>query len=231
MQESVNNTQKETLNSTQAAQNQNTETVDITSIVPQQNENMKSTDNSELVDTLSSPPVMPPMPPPPAPTPNAGLKRSFSNLSSSTLSTMGQSRPEGQDALVQSSKSGNKSQEKRLKKTSNIFCSQQEIETQIAPAENFFLVNSDNYPLEFDNLTAFLKETYGSSSPLEVAQKFTTDIPGLVQMLRDTYPSVDRKLKNRITRNIKKIEAANNSETLSSNDESDINDSESSLIS
>ena len=231
MQEPVNNTQKETLSSTQAAQNHNTETVDITCIVPHQNKNMESTDNTELVDTLSSSPVMPPMPPPPAPNPNAGLKRTLSDLSSSTLSTTGQSRPEGQDAPVQSRKSRNKSQEKRLRKTSNVFCSQQEIDTQIAPAKNFFLVNSNNYPLEFDNLTAFLKETYGSSSPLEVAHKFTTDIPGLVQMLRDTYPSVDRKLKNRITRIIKKIEAVNNSEFLSSNDESDINDSESSSIS
>ena len=84
---------------------------------------------------------------------------------------------------------------KRLNKEAVNPCSLDEIETQIASAINFFIVHSNDYPLEFGGLTAFLKESYANPNHVEATQKCTTDTPGLVKMLRDAYPQTQRKIR------------------------------------
>lgn len=160
---------------------------------------------------------------------STGLKRTHSLLCSSAPSTL-------QDEQTNVEFSSNpieggtliKVQEKRTRKTVKKPCFQDTIDVQLAPAKNFFLVNANNYPLDFEKLASFLRESYGSPNIPEVALKYATDTSSLINMLRDAYPHLaDRKLKARITKIIKRLGTLDTTNDLTSNDEQEFNSSES----
>lgn len=65
--------------------------------------------------------------------------------------------------------------------------------------------NPESFHIPYDNLIAFLENSYGSPSPYKEAEKFTTNVKALLQDLHNIYPYVERASKNRITRISKKI--------------------------
>lgn len=66
----------------------------------------------------------------------------------------------------------------------------------------------DTYILDYNNLKDFLGKSAGNAKIMESALSYTSDIPALVKMLKEIYPSLqDRSTKNLITRINKKLEA------------------------
>lgn len=61
------------------------------------------------------------------------------------------------------------------------------------------------FHLPYNNIVAFLENSFGSSTPYSEAKKFTNDVKLLLQDLHNIYPLAERSLKNRITRMSKKI--------------------------
>ncbi|KAK9888949.1 hypothetical protein WA026_004231 [Henosepilachna vigintioctopunctata] len=61
------------------------------------------------------------------------------------------------------------------------------------------------FHLQYENLVAFLENSYGTSTPHIEAAKFTDDIKSLLHDLHVIYSYVERATKNRITRISKKI--------------------------
>ena len=218
-----------TSSNSQDIPNEISPSIEDSQIETQSQVNKQSSEGTIPVESHSSTLAALVMPPPPAPG-IAALKRS-SNLFISTQSTPDQIQSKKENKNDRNPKKESKRRMKRLKKEAENPCSLEEIETQIASAKNFFLVHSNDYPLEFEGLTAFLKESYGNPNHVETAQKFTADTPGLVKMLRDAYPHTQRRLKSRMTRIVKKLESPHNEEVLSSTEESDLNDSEFASIS
>lgn len=66
--------------------------------------------------------------------------------------------------------------------------------------------SQDTFTITAQNFIAFLENSFGSSSPLSEAQRFTTDVQSLLSDLYTIYPSLDeRSIKNRLTRLSKKL--------------------------
>ncbi|KAK9887258.1 hypothetical protein WA026_021109 [Henosepilachna vigintioctopunctata] len=61
------------------------------------------------------------------------------------------------------------------------------------------------FHLQYENLVAFLENSYGTSTPHIEAAKFTDDIKSPLHDLHVIYSYVERATKNRITRISKKI--------------------------
>lgn len=66
--------------------------------------------------------------------------------------------------------------------------------------------NPQNYALSFDQLKDFLENTPGHKNILSLAQEYTSDIPQLITTLNRLYKNLyNNKLKNRVTRILKKL--------------------------
>lgn len=76
-----------------------------------------------------------------------------------------------------------------------------DITEKLEPAREHLLLNAQKYPLDFENISQFLSATHGKSDIIGVAQKYTADIPSLLNMLTEIYSFLqDRSIKSRITR-------------------------------
>lgn len=115
---------------------------------------------------------------------------------------------------------------KRASKSAKKHCPQDKIDVQLAPAKNYFLVNSKNYQLDFDKLAAFLKEAYGNKDIPGVAHQYTSEISDLIKMLNDAHPLVlDSSLKARITKIIKRLKWFDTTSDVSSVEDQEMSDS------
>lgn len=61
------------------------------------------------------------------------------------------------------------------------------------------------FTLTYEQFNSFIENALGSSSPMNIAKEYTTDLKGLVGMIKSLYPSAEKKLKNRLTRIRKKL--------------------------
>lgn len=94
------------------------------------------------------------------------------------------------------------------------------VRDSLQPIENPLKENEISTDLNFEQITDFIENAYGCKDPLSLAQQYTENIPGVVQLLEDIQPYLtSRNMKNRCTRLRKKIvklmntEPANNSES------------------
>ena len=93
-----------------------------------------------------------------------------------------------------------KPKNKRLKEISI-----DDISAQLLPAKDLIEANVVKYPLNYDNISAFLYSTFNNPKVLEVAASFTNDHTALNTMLLDVKEIIpERKLKNRIDRILNK---------------------------
>ncbi|KAJ8685655.1 hypothetical protein QAD02_021448 [Eretmocerus hayati] len=70
---------------------------------------------------------------------------------------------------------------------------------ELAPAEVFLHDKTKKNPLDFERTKSFLVETYGHKNPIEVDQKYCSDLDALVQNLSDLQSEIhDKKLIQRI---------------------------------
>uniref|UniRef100_A0A6P7FV73 Uncharacterized protein LOC114333053 n=1 Tax=Diabrotica virgifera virgifera TaxID=50390 RepID=A0A6P7FV73_DIAVI len=69
-------------------------------------------------------------------------------------------------------------------------------------ALKFFMnKNSTTLPLNYDQLIMLIENTQGNNSPIEIIQEYTTDLPGLINVLTISYPYLsDKTTKHRFTR-------------------------------
>lgn len=79
-------------------------------------------------------------------------------------------------------------------------------EEQMEPIQKFLDDSGSQFTFNFNQISSFLRNSFGSNDPVSIAQEFTNDIPGLLEMLSSIYPHyAHRSLKNRITRIQRKI--------------------------
>ncbi|KAK9886214.1 hypothetical protein WA026_015732 [Henosepilachna vigintioctopunctata] len=64
--------------------------------------------------------------------------------------------------------------------------------------------HNGTFHLQYENVIAFLENSYGTLTPHIEAAKFTDDIKSLLHHLHVTYPYVEKATTNRITRISKK---------------------------
>lgn len=77
---------------------------------------------------------------------------------------------------------------------------------QITSVQKYIENSEQNFILNFEQLSSFLENSFGSADPLSIAQDYTHDIPSLLTMLKSIYPHCKhRALKNRLTRMQKKM--------------------------
>lgn len=82
----------------------------------------------------------------------------------------------------------------------------QSCETSILAAKKIIEEASPPTILDFNQLTSFLDNAYGSPEPLSIAREYTKDIQGLLELLTLIHPlATERSIKSRITRIKKKI--------------------------
>lgn len=80
------------------------------------------------------------------------------------------------------------------------------LDTELEAVKQDMDKDPSKYHLTFLNLKCFLENTRGNPDPLPEAKRYTTDIPGLVNLLGNIHPLIkDRALKSRITRLRKKL--------------------------
>ena len=85
-------------------------------------------------------------------------------------------------------------------------CTQAEIDEQLKPAKEHLVQNSTIYPINYDDLSVFLKDTFGSKEIPAIANKYTTDTTALITMLNDTVHEIsDKTLQARIRRIVKRL--------------------------
>lgn len=68
--------------------------------------------------------------------------------------------------------------------------------------------NQDEFPLSYDNFRSFLDNAHGNSNPTAELLKFTEDIMGVINMMKELHAQLNsQSMKNRLTRLRKKLEA------------------------
>lgn len=111
-------------------------------------------------------------------------KQHLENVASGDSST--QSVPVPQISQV-------RSKSKRLKSSKSM------LNESLEPLKQVF--EQKKFVLNFEEFKSFLKSVKGSNEPKQVALKYTTEIPQLIQMIQDLLPSVEvRSLKERCRR-------------------------------
>ncbi|CAB0034758.1 unnamed protein product [Trichogramma brassicae] len=80
----------------------------------------------------------------------------------------------------------------------------EEIKNMFNPARHHIEDNIDDYPISYDQLVAFLQQSYGATGIDSILNALTDDTDGLVRML-----TASKNLKTRITRLIRKLSHPN----------------------
>ena len=76
----------------------------------------------------------------------------------------------------------------------------------MAPAKKFIESESHSFALNYEQITDFFENAFGSPDPLSIAKNYTDDIPALLDMLTKIYPHLtQRSIKTRCTKIRKKI--------------------------
>ena len=177
--------------------NINTETV-ITHQVNTQNVNTTETENKQIqienINLLMRPPT-------------TGLKRTLS----STTSTSTNVSKEGKISNAKKSGKIKIKQPSKKQKSSEVIT--EEIALHLLPVKELISSEEKSYPIDLEKLTEFLVKTYDNSKVTETAYSYTNDLPSLCKMLDDIKVNIaDKKLKNRITRIMKKIHQSENTD-------------------
>ncbi|KAJ3648337.1 hypothetical protein Zmor_010456 [Zophobas morio] len=84
----------------------------------------------------------------------------------------------------------------------------------LLPAQDL-LNNTEQYPLNFDQVVGFLDKASGVNDILSLLREYTNDIQGVMNLLYDVYPIVNNKsMKNRCRKILRKIKKAYNPDNL-----------------
>ncbi|KAK9872730.1 hypothetical protein WA026_019511 [Henosepilachna vigintioctopunctata] len=74
------------------------------------------------------------------------------------------------------------------------------------PIQQFLQDSDTRFVLNFNQISSFLRNSFGFSDPISIGQEYANDISGLLNMLSIICPyCAQRSLKNRFTRIQKKI--------------------------
>ena len=156
--------------------------------------------------------------------PPSGTKRPLSSSTSTSTTNeveiainKAEGEPKNKKIIKKAKKSVGKSEE------STAIPSISEITEKLEPAREHLLHNAQKYPLDFENISQFLSATHGKSDIIDVAHKYTADIPSLINMLTEIYGFLqDRNIKSRITRIKNRIQNSITDETT--NDDMSLTD-------
>lgn len=178
--------------------------------------------NAMETDIENSQPMMPPPAAGKSSNPNhsGGLKRHHSESTLSNVSNSQQEKcsPHKEDTNLKNSTQTSASKTPKANKNKKQ-CTQEEVDLQLSSVTDFFSVNAPNYPMNFEQLSKFLQETFGSKEIPQIAEKFTTDTPGLISMLRDAQDRLtDKTLRGRISRIVRRLEDPENYDSCASNE-------------
>ena len=118
---------------------------------------------------------------------------------------------------------------KKLKKSNSM--ENTSLSDQMKPIESHINEAPNNFILNFQQLTSFFEDSFGSSDPLSIAHTYTKDVPALLKMIHNIYPYLQhRSIKSRCTRLQKKIRKQLNLVDITCSNDSDSDSSISSQI-
>lgn len=90
------------------------------------------------------------------------------------------------------------------------------------PVESFVNDTSNSHILNFQQISSFLENAFGSSDPLSLAYTYTNDVLKLLKMLHSIYPQFQhRSIKSRCTRLQKRIRKQLNLDSTTNNTDAD----------
>lgn len=127
-------------------------------------------------------------------------KRALSS-NSSFSATGSQKADEGEEKRPK--KQSGKKPSKKMKKAETVTAQQSiaDITEKLAPIKEHMEENSDQFPINFEQLARLTFETYGQPDIKSVTLKYTSELSSFVDMLDHIYPLLtNSNIKNRITR-------------------------------
>ncbi|KAJ8669989.1 hypothetical protein QAD02_001248 [Eretmocerus hayati] len=157
------------------------------------------------------------------------LKHSEVNLMPPPVSKRALSKSNSQTSVISGSSKRSTKEKNTVKRARTAVSTStlEEMQSLMQPAYTHLIENQSRYPVNAENLTAFLHEVKNGKSVITSARKYTEDLTALNDMLGEVYRLISSSgLRRRITRIKKRLSNADVSDYVTSDDQSSTGDIE-----